>query len=175
MSTRVVGTHGYAAPEYIATGNVNKFPLNSISHSQKVVDTNSSDANQIGHLYVKSDVYGFGIVLVEMLTGKRIADIMRLTQQNSILDWLRSNILNRAKMRSNMDARLEGKYPPNLALQVARLAYKCIGVEPKVRPSMKEVVETLEQIEAANEKPADNRRKATHSKAVQLHGQPDGG
>ena len=74
-----------------------------------------------------------------------------------------------------MDARLEGKYPPNLALQVAQLAYKCLGAEPKLRPSMTEVVETLEQIEAANEKPADNRRRATHSRAVQQHGRSDGG
>ncbi|KAI6700954.1 hypothetical protein NL676_015278 [Syzygium grande] len=46
VSTRVMGTQGYAAPEYIATG----------------------------HLYVKSDVFGFGVVLVEMLTGLRAVD-----------------------------------------------------------------------------------------------------
>ncbi|XP_061361556.1 probable serine/threonine-protein kinase PIX13 [Gastrolobium bilobum] len=147
VSTQVVGTHGYAAPEYIATG----------------------------HLYVKSDVYGFGIVLVEMLTGKRIGEIMRLCQQKSLLDWLKSNLLNRGKMRSTMDARLEGKYPQNLALQVAQLTLKCIQVDPKVRPSMKEVVETLEQIEAANEKPADNRKRASNSRLIRQHGPPDGG
>jgi len=74
-----------------------------------------------------------------------------------------------------MDAKLEGKYPPNLALETAQLALKCIQIEPKVRPSMKEVLERLEQIEAANEKPADNRRRVNRSRLVQQHGPPDGG
>lgn len=148
VSTQVVGSNGYAAPEYIRTG----------------------------HLYVKSDVYGYGVVLLEILTGKRIFEILRLCEKKSLQVWLKSNLLNRAKSRSNMDSKLEGKYPPNLALQVAQLALKCIQTEPHIRPSMKEVVETLEGIEAANEKPADNRKKTTNSKAVQQqHGQPDGG
>jgi interleukin-1 receptor-associated kinase 1 len=74
-----------------------------------------------------------------------------------------------------MDPKLEGKYPPNLASQVAQLALKCIQTEHKVRPSMKEVVETLESIEAANDKPADNRKRTSNSREVQLHGQPNGG
>ncbi|KAL2338704.1 hypothetical protein Fmac_013150 [Flemingia macrophylla] len=148
VSTRIVGTMGYAAPEYVATG----------------------------HLYVKSDVYGFGVVLVEVLTGKRISDILRLCEKMPLRDWIKSNLLNRGKIRSIMDAKLEGKYPNNLALRLAELAIKCIQAEPKVRPSMKEVVETLEQIEADNEKPADNSRKRiTRSRPVQLHDQPDGG
>ena len=133
----------------------------------------------VGRLYVKSDVYGFGIVLIEvLLTGKKIFDIIHLCKQFSLLDWLKSNLLNRGKIRSNMDANLEGKYPTNLALQLAQLALKCIQADPKVRPSMKEVVETLEHIEAANEKPADNthnRKRVNLSRVVQQHGRPEGG
>lgn len=124
---------------------------------------------------MKSDVYGFGIVLLEILTGKGINGIIRLSKSKSLCDWLKSNLLNRAKSRSNMDPKLEGKYPPNLASQIAQLSLKCIQTNPKIRPSMKEVVETLESIEAANEKPADNIKKTINSKAVQQHGQPDGG
>jgi interleukin-1 receptor-associated kinase 1 len=124
---------------------------------------------------VKSDVYGFGIVLVEMLTGKSVHEITRTCQKSSLLDWLKSDLLNRGKMRSTMDARLEGKYPSKLALKVAQLALKCIRDNPKVRPSMKEVFETLEQIQAANDKPADNMKKAIYSRTVQLqHCEQDG-
>ncbi|KAK7329717.1 hypothetical protein VNO77_23892 [Canavalia gladiata] len=135
VSTRVMGTHGYGAPEYITTG----------------------------HLYVKSDVYGFGIVLIEMLTGKRISDIIRnLCKKKPLIDWLKSNLLNERKMRSTMDGNLESKYPSNLALQLAHLTLNCIQYYPELRPSMKQVVQTLEQIEAANEKPIDNRNPATY-------------
>ncbi|KAK7347790.1 hypothetical protein VNO80_22329 [Phaseolus coccineus] len=147
VSTQVVGTYGYAAPEYIVTGR----------------------------LYVKSDVYGFGILLVELLTGKRISGIMKLCEETSLRDWVKRNLLNRGLLRSTMDTKLEGKYPSNLALQMIQLALKCIQTEPQVRPSMKEVLESLEQIEAANEKPADNRRQVNRSRVVQQHGREDVG
>jgi len=124
---------------------------------------------------VKSDVYGFGILLVELLTGKRITGIMKLCEATSLRDWVKRNLLNRGFLRSTMDAKLEGKYPSNLALQMVQLALKCIQTEPKVRPSMKEVLERLEQIEAANEKPADNRRQVNRSRVVQQHGREDVG
>lgn len=59
-----------------------------------------------------------------------------------------------------MDARMEGQYSPKAALQAAQLALKCIETEPKCRPSMKDVVEALERIEAMKEKPK-------HSKTTQ--------
>ncbi|XP_019454812.1 PREDICTED: probable serine/threonine-protein kinase CST [Lupinus angustifolius] len=131
VTTRIKGTSGYAAPEYLSTG----------------------------HLYVKSDVYAFGIVLLEMLTGSRIRDIMHVSQPQSLQNWVKSTLLNRVKIKSTMDSRLKGKYPQKLASAVARISYKCIQTDVKVRPSMVEVVETLEKIEAANEKPADSMKQ----------------
>ncbi|CAL0315955.1 unnamed protein product [Lupinus luteus] len=125
VSTRVMGTYGYAAPEYVATG----------------------------HLYVKSDVYGFGVVLVEMLTAQRALDPNRPSAQLSLTDWVKPYLHDRRKLKSVMDSRLEGKYPSKAAFWIAQLALKCLAPEHKQRPSMNEVLESLERIQAANEEP----------------------
>ncbi|KAJ1690429.1 hypothetical protein LUZ63_014584 [Rhynchospora breviuscula] len=119
VTTRVMGTYGYAAPEYVATG----------------------------HLYVKSDVYGFGVVLLEMLSGQRALDPNRPSDQLSLVDWAKPFLSDRRKLVRLMDPRLEGKYPSKAAVEAANLTLNCLASEPKNRPSMKEVVEKLEQIE----------------------------
>ncbi|KAL2490557.1 Protein kinase superfamily protein [Abeliophyllum distichum] len=124
VTTRVMGTHGYAAPEYVATG----------------------------HLYVKSDVYGFGVVLVEMLTGLRVLDENRPNGQHNLVEWVKPHLFDRRKLKNIMDSRLEGKYPSRYALQIAQLALTCLENEPKNRPSMQEIVEILEHIDSVHEK-----------------------
>ncbi|XP_042015851.1 probable serine/threonine-protein kinase PIX13 [Salvia splendens] len=129
VSTQVMGTYGYAAPEYVATG----------------------------HLYVKSDVYGFGVVLVEMLTGLRALDTNRPEKQHNLVDWIKPSLQDRRKLKGVMDSHLEGRYPSRSALQIAHLALNCIESDPKNRPSMQEIVETLEEIETAKERPRQPR------------------
>ncbi|CAL0304019.1 unnamed protein product [Lupinus luteus] len=130
VSTRVIGTYGYAAPEYVATG----------------------------HLYVKSDVYGFGVVLVEMLTAQSALDLNRPSAQRTLTDWVKPYLHDRRKLKSVMDSRLEGKYPSKAAFWIAQLALKCLAPQPKQRPSMNEVLESLERIEAANEETTKDSR-----------------
>ncbi|KAF5751005.1 Serine/threonine-protein kinase cx32 isoform 2 [Tripterygium wilfordii] len=129
VTTRVMGTYGYAAPEYVATG----------------------------HLYVKSDVYGFGVVLVEMLTGLRAHDTNRPSGRHNLADWIQPYLCDKRKLKSVMDSGLDAKYPSKAAFRMAQLALNCLGPEPKHRPSMKEVVEALERIEAAYERPLEPR------------------
>lgn len=142
VTTRVMGTYGYAAPEYIATG----------------------------HLYVKSDVYGFGVVLLEMLTGLRALDTKRPNGQQSLVDWTRPSLSSKRKLKNIMDARVEGQYSPKAAFEAAQLTLKCLGSDPKSRPSMKEVVEVLEKIEAMSGKPKESR--TNHSTAHHHGHQP---
>ncbi|KAI8533269.1 hypothetical protein RHMOL_Rhmol11G0284600 [Rhododendron molle] len=141
VTTRVMGTYGYAAPEYMATG----------------------------HLYVKSDVYCFGVVLVEMLTGLHALDTTRPSGRHNLVDWIKPYLGERRKLKHTMDSRLEGKYPSKAALQIAQLALKCLGPEPKTRPSMKEVVEIMEQIDASNEKPNEPRIHPTLHSTAYFH------
>ncbi|EHA8590643.1 putative serine/threonine-protein kinase PIX13 [Cocos nucifera] len=147
VTTRVMGTYGYAAPEYVATG----------------------------HLYVKSDVYGFGVVLLEMLSGQRALDTNRPSGQHNLVDWARPYLADRRKLSRLMDQRLEGQYPSKGALQAAQLTLRCLAGDPKSRPSMKEVVETLEQIEAMKGRsrmPNDASRKSASCNYGQLLPQP---
>ncbi|EXB56314.1 putative serine/threonine-protein kinase Cx32 [Morus notabilis] len=120
VTTRVMGTYGYAAPEYVATG----------------------------HLYVKSDVFGFGVVLLELLTGIRALDTNRPSGQYVLIDWARPSLTEKKKLKKIMDKGLGEGYPIKGAMQVAALIIKCLESEPKSRPSMEEILETLEKINA---------------------------
>nr|ACG30206.1 protein kinase APK1B [Zea mays] len=126
VTTRVMGTYGYAAPEYVATG----------------------------HLYVKSDVYGFGVVLLEVLTGLRALDTDRPTAQHSLVDWAKPYLADRRKLARLMDPRLEGQYPSRGAQRAAQLTLRCLAADHKNRPSMREVVAVLEEIESMSSRAA---------------------
>ncbi|XP_071902213.1 uncharacterized protein [Coffea arabica] len=111
-------TLGYAAPEYIRTGQ----------------------------LCVKSDVYGFGVVLAEVLTGLRALDTCRPKGKHYLFNWIKSQLFDKTKIEGVMDSRLEGKYPIKAAVGMAKLAQNCLAFDPKARPSMKQVVDALEHI-----------------------------
>lgn len=104
---------------------------------------------------MKSDVYAYGVVLVEMLTGLRVFDGNSPSEQSNLVDWVKPYLLQERKLVDIMDSRLEGEYPSKAAFKIAQLALKCLAPEQKTRPSMKAVVETLEHIEASNGKPMD--------------------
>ncbi|MCD7447702.1 hypothetical protein HAX54_032895 [Datura stramonium] len=127
VTTRVVGTYGYAAPEYMATG----------------------------HLYVRSDVYGFGVVLLELLSGRRVLDLNRPNGEHNLVDWAKPMLPDKKKLRKLMDPRLEGQYPSKAAYQIAEIILQCLEPDPKIRPSMEEILDCLEQCNAIKMKPRD--------------------
>nr|CAD1822527.1 unnamed protein product [Ananas comosus var. bracteatus] len=119
VSTQVMGTHGYAAPEYIATGR----------------------------LSVKADVYSFGVVLLELLTGRRALDKSKVGMEQSLVNWVKPYLSGEQKLHRIMDLKLEGQYPRKGAQIIASLASKCLSSEAKLRPKMSEVLATLEQLQ----------------------------
>ncbi|WZZ48836.1 hypothetical protein YC2023_048943 [Brassica napus] len=120
---QVVGTIGYAAPEYIQTG----------------------------HLTAKSDVWSYGIFLYELITGRRPFDRNRPRNEQNILEWIRPHLTDIKKFKMIIDPRLEGNYYLKSALKLAAVANRCLMVKAKARPTMSEVSEMLERIVESSE------------------------
>jgi len=120
VSTQVVGTHGYAAPEYVATGR----------------------------LTAKSDVYSFGVVLLELLSGRSAVDKSKLGAEQNLVDWAKPYLGDKRKVFRIMDTKLAGQYPQKAAYTAATLALQCLCAEPRLRPRMTEALATLEQVQA---------------------------
>ncbi|KAK9683302.1 hypothetical protein RND81_10G130300 [Saponaria officinalis] len=118
VSTRVMGTHGYAAPEYLSTG----------------------------HLTMKNDVYGYGVVLLELMTGRRVLDPNRTTKEQDLVEWARP-YLRKGKISRIMDSRIQGQYSSRSAKTIADLVVQCLSIDPRFRPNMDEVVSILDQVQ----------------------------
>ncbi|KAL5716712.1 non-specific serine/threonine protein kinase [Ranunculus cassubicifolius] len=119
VSTSVVGTVGYAAPEYVQTGR----------------------------LTVKSDVWSFGVVLYELITGRRSVDRNLPKNEQKLLEWVKPYVSGGTKrIHLIMDPQLQGDYGTTSAQKLVSLANKCLMKQPKSRPKMSEVVEILGQI-----------------------------
>jgi len=106
---------------------------------------------------VNSDVYGFGVVLLEMLTGLRTLDMNRPKGQQNLVEWAKPCLSNKKKLKTIMDPRIDGQYSLKAAYELAQLTLKCIVLDPKARPCMNEAVEVLQKVEGIKEKPKENR------------------
>lgn len=94
----------------------------------------------------KSDVYGYGVVLLELLTGKRSIDRNRPSREQSLVQWARPLLKDPKKLDRFMDPKLEGQFSTKAAQRAALLAYKCLSHNPKCRPTMSDVVAVLEPL-----------------------------
>lgn len=94
-----------------------------------------------------SDVYGFGVVLLELITGKRSMDKTRPSQEQSLVEWARPLLKDPRKLDRIIDPRLEGQYSTKGAQKASALAYKCLSHNPMPRPTMSEVVKILESLQ----------------------------
>lgn len=118
VSTVVVGTIGYAAPEYIHTGR----------------------------LSTKNDIWSFGVVLLELLTGRRPLDRNRPRGEQNLVDWMKPYSSDAKKLEAAIDPRLQGNYSKRSAAQLASVANKCLVRHARHRPKMSEVLEMVRKI-----------------------------
>ncbi|KAL0365119.1 UNVERIFIED_CONTAM: BRASSINOSTEROID INSENSITIVE 1-associated receptor kinase [Sesamum angustifolium] len=117
VTTAVRGTIGHIAPEYLSTGK-------------------SSE---------KTDVFGYGVMLLELITGQRAFDLARLANDDDVmlLDWVKG-LLKEKKLETLVDADLQGNYIDEEVEQLIQVALLCTQSSPMERPKMSEVVRMLE-------------------------------
>lgn len=116
-----------------------------------------------GHLTPKSDVYSFGVVLLELLSGKRaLGDESVGGAEETLVDWARPSLNDSRRVVRIMDTRLGGQYSKKGAQVAAALAYRCLHIDPKARPSMADVLATLEQLPGPKDASRATQHKLNH-------------
>lgn len=88
-------------------------------------------------------MYGFGVVLLEMLIGRRALDKSRPSREHNLVEWCRPLLNNNKKLLRILDARIDGQFSVKAMMKVANLGYQCLSQNPKGRPPMSQAVEVL--------------------------------
>ncbi|XP_047947486.1 probable receptor-like protein kinase At2g42960 [Salvia hispanica] len=138
ITTRVMGTFGYVAPEYANTGLLNE----------------------------KSDVYSFGVLLLEAVTGRDPVDYARPANEVNLVEWLKMMVGNR-RAEEVVDPILEVK-PTTRALKRALLvALRCVDPESEKRPKMSQVVRMLDTDDLPYREDRRSRKSRTMSLEIE--------
>nr|XP_043611390.1 probable serine/threonine-protein kinase PBL7 [Erigeron canadensis] len=128
VSTRVMGTYGYCAPDYAMTGQ----------------------------LTFKSDIYSFGVVLLELITGRKAIDNTRSAAEQNLVAWARPLFKDRRKFWQMADPVLEGEYPVRGLYQALAIAAMCVQEQPNMRPLIADVVTALNYLASQKYDPLTN-------------------
>ncbi|ONM38467.1 Proline-rich receptor-like protein kinase PERK10 [Zea mays] len=125
VTTRVMGTFGYLAPEYALSGK----------------------------LTAKSDVYSFGVVLLELITGRKPVDASQPLGDESLVEWARSVLTKAIEHREFgdlPDPRMENRFDENEMFHMIVAAAACIRHSAAMRPRMGQVVRALDSLADSN-------------------------
>ncbi|KAI3807200.1 hypothetical protein L1987_23125 [Smallanthus sonchifolius] len=115
VTTRVMGTFGYVAPEYASTGMLNE----------------------------RSDVYSFGILIMEIISGRNPVDYSRPQGEVNLVDWLKAMVSSR-NAEGVLDPKIPEKPSSRALKRVLLVALRCVDPSAQKRPKMGHVIHMLE-------------------------------
>ncbi|ONI15746.1 hypothetical protein PRUPE_3G058700 [Prunus persica] len=127
--TKVVGTYGYLAPEYLSDGRAT----------------------------TKSDIYAFGVVLFELISGKEAVirtegTATKNSERRSLVSIMQTALrsapdsMSMSSLKDYIDPNMMDLYPHDCLFKVAMIAKQCVDDDPILRPDMKGIVISLSQI-----------------------------
>ncbi|KAK3147900.1 hypothetical protein QOZ80_3BG0288170 [Eleusine coracana subsp. coracana] len=115
VTTRVMGTFGYVAPEYASTGMLNE----------------------------SSDIYSFGVLLMELISGRSPVDYNRPAGEVNLVEWFRGMVGSR-RVEDLVDPRIAPPPPPRVLNRALLVCLRCIDADAHKRPRMGQIVHMLE-------------------------------
>ncbi|XP_020216279.1 probable receptor-like serine/threonine-protein kinase At4g34500 [Cajanus cajan] len=115
VTTRVMGTFGYVAPEYASSGMLNE----------------------------RSDVYSFGVLLMEIITGRSPIDYSKPPGEMNLVDWFKAMVASR-RSEELVDPLIEIPPSPRSLKRVLLICLRCIDLDVVKRPKMGQIVHMLE-------------------------------
>ncbi|KAL3677155.1 hypothetical protein R1sor_027103 [Riccia sorocarpa] len=130
VEENVHGCFGYLAPEYA----------------------------RIGQITEKGDIYSFGVVLLELVTGRKAVDISRPKGQHCLTEWARP-LLNKPNSHKLLDPFLKNRVSDHEVYNMLHAASLCIRRDPQARPKISDVLKVLEG-------------DSSHSRTTQVVGLP---
>ncbi|GAA0168916.1 hypothetical protein Leryth_016314 [Lithospermum erythrorhizon] len=140
VSTRVMGTYGYCAPEYAMSGK----------------------------LTLKSDIYSFGVVLLELITGRKVIDRSKKTGEQSLIVWAHPFLSNKRKHAQLADPMLGGRYRNRCLHHAIAIAVMCLQDDATFRPSIDDIAVALEYLLAQEDSSSrtSGAKSQTHAPQV---------
>ncbi|XP_015692787.2 probable serine/threonine-protein kinase PBL7 [Oryza brachyantha] len=128
VTTRVMGTYGYCAPEYAMSGKLTKM----------------------------SDIYSFGVVLLELITGRRAIDTTKPTREQILVQWAAPLFRDKKKFVKMADPLLDRKFPLKGLYQALAISSMCLQEEASSRPLISDMVTALTFLADPNYDPPDD-------------------
>nr|GEZ38080.1 putative receptor-like protein kinase At4g00960 [Tanacetum cinerariifolium] len=125
VNTRVAGTNGYMAPEYVMHGN----------------------------LSVKVDVYSFGVVVLELISGQRNSDFNLNPEFQNLLDWA-YKLYKKGQSLEILESKLSSSADPDQVSACIQIGLLCTQSDPQQRPTMRRVVVMLTKKSSALDEPS---------------------